>query len=48
MTGRVARLAARVDALSETVTELSARVETLELVVRPTTRDGDDLPGGAS
>ena len=48
MTGRVARLAARVAEVEETVTELSARVEILELVVRPTTRDGDDLPGGAS
>jgi hypothetical protein len=53
VTGRVARLAARVDALAATVVELSARVETLELVVRPPTRPDSVYPvntdrGGAS
>ena len=48
MTGRVARLAARLDEVQATVVELSARVETLELVVRPPTRLGDDEPDGAS
>ena len=49
MTGRHAALAARVDEVERTIIELSARVQTLELVVRPpTVIDGDDVPGGAS
>ena len=59
MTGRVARLAARLDALDDAMTELLARVERLELFTRVPTSldaamrpyrnsDGDDMPSGAS
>ena len=59
MTGRVARLAARVEAVEATVTELRARVERLELFTRAPTSldaamrpygngDDDDMPSGAS
>lgn len=53
MTGRVARLAARLDEVEATLSELRARVQRLELFTRvPTTLapygNGDDMPSGAS